>query len=99
MVLLMGHQYSALRRNSMACVAFPTCGMAMAESERYLPALMDKIEPMLEEAGLQRQRNRHSHDRLSEWMRKTDAWLKLRLSVRRQANTICIWAAALPDNA
>ncbi|MCZ8520370.1 MULTISPECIES: assimilatory sulfite reductase (NADPH) hemoprotein subunit [Paenibacillus] len=47
-----GIHYSALRRNSMACVALPTCGLAMAESERYLPALMDKLEPMLEEAGL-----------------------------------------------
>ncbi|RAV22916.1 assimilatory sulfite reductase (NADPH) hemoprotein subunit [Paenibacillus contaminans] len=47
-----GAHYSALRRNSMACVALPTCGLAMAESERYLPDLMDKIEPMLENAGL-----------------------------------------------
>jgi sulfite reductase (NADPH) hemoprotein beta-component len=47
-----GIHHSALRRNSMACVSFPTCGLAMAESERYLPTLMDKIEPMLEESGL-----------------------------------------------
>jgi sulfite reductase (NADPH) hemoprotein beta-component len=47
-----GKNYSALRRNSMACVALPTCGLAMAESERYLPTLLDKIEPILEEAGL-----------------------------------------------
>ncbi|KIL35943.1 sulfite reductase [Cohnella kolymensis] len=47
-----GAHHSALRRNSMACVAFPTCGLAMAESERYLPSLLDKIEPMLAEAGL-----------------------------------------------
>ncbi|NOU86713.1 assimilatory sulfite reductase (NADPH) hemoprotein subunit [Paenibacillus sp. LMG 31460] len=47
-----GLQYSALRRSSMACVSLPTCGMAMAEAERYLPDLIDKIEPMLEEAGL-----------------------------------------------
>jgi sulfite reductase (NADPH) hemoprotein beta-component len=47
-----GKHYSALRRNSMACVALPTCGLAMAESERYLPTLLDKIEPILEEAGL-----------------------------------------------
>ncbi|WP_068618516.1 assimilatory sulfite reductase (NADPH) hemoprotein subunit [Paenibacillus tuaregi] len=48
-----GKHYSALRRNSMACVALPTCGLAMAESERYLPSLMDKIEPMLSQHGLQ----------------------------------------------
>lgn len=48
-----GKNASAIRRNSMACVAFPTCGLAMAESERYLPSLIDKIELMLEESGLQ----------------------------------------------
>ncbi|KGP71849.1 assimilatory sulfite reductase (NADPH) hemoprotein subunit [Pontibacillus yanchengensis] len=47
-----GKENSALRRNSMACVAFPTCGLAMAESERYLPSLIDKIEAILDEAGL-----------------------------------------------
>lgn len=47
-----GENYSGLRRNSMACVAFPTCGLAMAESERYLPSLIDKIEEILDEAGL-----------------------------------------------
>jgi len=47
-----GVHYSALRRNSMACVALPTCGLAMAESERYMPSLLEKIEPMLDEAGL-----------------------------------------------
>ncbi|KPV60098.1 sulfite reductase [Paenibacillus sp. A3] len=47
-----GIHYSALRRNSMACVALPTCGLAMAESERYLPTLLDKIESILDEAGL-----------------------------------------------
>jgi sulfite reductase (NADPH) hemoprotein beta-component len=38
---------SGLRLNSMACVALPTCGLAMAESERYLPELVGKIEQML----------------------------------------------------
>ena len=42
-----GSQGSALRRNSMACVSFPTCGLAMAESERYLPGLISKIETLL----------------------------------------------------
>ncbi|MFB5662455.1 assimilatory sulfite reductase (NADPH) hemoprotein subunit [Alteribacillus sp. HJP-4] len=47
-----GKENSALRRNAMACVAFPTCGLAMAESERYLPSLIDHLEVILEEAGL-----------------------------------------------
>ncbi|MBU5595299.1 assimilatory sulfite reductase (NADPH) hemoprotein subunit [Amphibacillus sp. MSJ-3] len=50
-----GEQHSALRRNSMACVAFPTCGLAMAEAERYLPSLIDKIELIIDEAGLREQ--------------------------------------------
>ncbi|MBR7797100.1 assimilatory sulfite reductase (NADPH) hemoprotein subunit [Virgibacillus sp. AGTR] len=47
-----GGQFSGLRRNSMACVALPTCALAMAESERYLPSLIEKIEGILDEAGL-----------------------------------------------
>lgn len=46
-----GH-YSAIRRSSLSCVALPTCGLAMAEAERYLPTLIDKLEPILEEVGL-----------------------------------------------
>ncbi|MDN5870106.1 MAG: assimilatory sulfite reductase (NADPH) hemoprotein subunit [Nitrococcus sp.] len=45
-------QHSALRRHSMACVALPTCGLAMAESERYLPSLIDKLDTIMREAGL-----------------------------------------------
>jgi sulfite reductase (NADPH) hemoprotein beta-component len=47
-----GEHQSALRRSSMACVALPTCGLAMAESERYMPSLLSKLEAILEEAGL-----------------------------------------------
>ncbi|KAI0372733.1 sulfite reductase subunit beta [Pilatotrama ljubarskyi] len=43
---------SGLRLSSSACVAFPTCGLAMAESERYLPILIDKVEKICEENGL-----------------------------------------------
>ncbi|WP_022929901.1 NADPH-dependent assimilatory sulfite reductase hemoprotein subunit [Patulibacter americanus] len=43
---------SALRLNSMACVAMPTCALAMAESERYLPDLITRIEGLLEKNGL-----------------------------------------------
>ncbi len=47
-----GTAHSALRLNSMACVAFPTCGLAMAESERYLPGLITKLEEVMLDAGL-----------------------------------------------
>lgn len=45
-------QFSGLRLSSSACVAFPTCGLAMAESERYLPVLITKLEDCLEENGM-----------------------------------------------
>ena len=43
---------SGLRRNSMACVALPTCGLALAESERYLPDLIDALDGKLAQYGL-----------------------------------------------
>jgi sulfite reductase (NADPH) hemoprotein beta-component len=44
--------WSGLRRNSMACVALPTCGLALAESERYLPDLLDALDARLAAHGL-----------------------------------------------
>jgi sulfite reductase (NADPH) hemoprotein beta-component len=43
---------SGLRRNAMACVALPTCGLALAESERFLPDLVTALEESLDRAGL-----------------------------------------------
>jgi sulfite reductase (NADPH) hemoprotein beta-component len=43
---------SGLRRNSMACVALPTCPLAMAEAERYLPELITRVDAILVEHGL-----------------------------------------------
>ncbi len=43
---------SALRKSSMACVALPTCPLALAEAQRYLPVLVTKIEPLLEKYNL-----------------------------------------------
>jgi sulfite reductase (NADPH) hemoprotein beta-component len=43
---------SGLRRNSMACVALPTCGLALAESERYLPDLIAALDEKLAIHGL-----------------------------------------------
>jgi sulfite reductase (NADPH) hemoprotein beta-component len=43
---------SALRRNSMACVALPTCGLALAEAERYMPDLLTELEESLARHGL-----------------------------------------------
>lgn len=43
---------SGIRRHSIACVALPTCGLAMAESERYAPVLLPKLEALLARHGL-----------------------------------------------
>lgn len=42
-----------LRKNAMACVAFNTCPLALAEAQRYLPTLIDRIEPLLAKHSLQ----------------------------------------------
>ncbi len=44
---------SAIRKNAMACVALPTCPLALAEAQRYMPSLISKIEPLLEKHHLQ----------------------------------------------
>jgi sulfite reductase (NADPH) hemoprotein beta-component len=47
-----GGRESAMRRNAIACVALPTCGLAMAEAERYLPDILTRIEAILAANGL-----------------------------------------------
>ncbi len=44
---------SRVRRNAIACVAFNTCPLALAEAQRYLPSLITRIEPLLEKHGMQ----------------------------------------------
>lgn len=55
-VVLAGHgvvqEPSLLQRNAVSCVALPTCGLAMAESERYLPDLIVKIEALMRDSGV-----------------------------------------------
>merc|ERR1712061_799579 len=43
---------SGLRRNMVACVALPTCPLAFAEAERYLPTLVGRLEAVVERVGL-----------------------------------------------
>ncbi len=43
---------SLLRKNAIACVALPTCPLALAEAQRYLPELISKIEPLLDKHDL-----------------------------------------------
>ncbi len=43
---------SAVRLHAVACVALPTCAMAMAESERFLPTLLPEVEQLLQKHGI-----------------------------------------------
>ena len=43
---------TAQRENSMACVAFPTCPLAMAEAERFLPAFVTRVEAIMTKHGV-----------------------------------------------
>jgi sulfite reductase (NADPH) hemoprotein beta-component len=46
------NERSRLRLNAMSCVALPTCGLALAESERILPQLLSQLEPHFVQAGV-----------------------------------------------
>ena len=49
------YDQSGLRLNSLACVALPTCGLALAEAQRYLPDLIGELEAVLKEIGLEKE--------------------------------------------
>ena len=51
----MPDQLSGIRLNSIACTALPTCSLALAESERYLPKLVDELETIIGNLGLRDQ--------------------------------------------
>lgn len=53
---------SGIRQHAIACVSLPTCGLAMAESERYLPHILEKLEAVLDKHGL---RDEPIHFRMS----------------------------------
>lgn len=50
--LLNSHLQTGLRLNSLACVALPTCGLALAESERQVHGVLVDLEKILDKAGL-----------------------------------------------
>jgi sulfite reductase (ferredoxin) len=52
----LSHEISNARRWSMACVAWPTCGLSITEAERSLPGVIDKIEVELAKLGLSGER-------------------------------------------
>lgn len=51
-LILYNDDASAFRKNAIACVALPTCPLALAEAQRYYPTLISKIEPILSKYDL-----------------------------------------------
>ncbi len=49
----LSEDYTAVRRWAMACPALPTCGLAVTESERVMPSIVEQLEVELEKLGLQ----------------------------------------------
>ena len=45
-------QWVPVKRNSFSCVALPTCGLALTESERALPGVLDELTAELDTLGL-----------------------------------------------
>ncbi|HEV3005100.1 MAG TPA: NADPH-dependent assimilatory sulfite reductase hemoprotein subunit, partial [Pirellulales bacterium] len=52
----LSHEISNARRWSMACVAWPTCGLSITEAERALPGLIDELEVELARLGMSGER-------------------------------------------
>lgn len=52
---LIDDEITEQRKNSMACVAFPTCPLAMAESERFLSGFIDQVDALMAQYGLSKE--------------------------------------------
>lgn len=50
------HQLGGVERSALACPALPTCGQALAESERRLPSLVGDLEATMSQVGLSTRR-------------------------------------------
>jgi sulfite reductase (NADPH) hemoprotein beta-component len=51
-----GEDLKPVQRDAMACVAMPTCGLAMAEAERYLPDFLSRVDELLSRHGMDGER-------------------------------------------
>ena len=86
-------ELSAARRFSMACPALPTCGLAVAESERAIPAILDRFEAELERARPSRRAAHHPDDRAAPTAAPGPTPPTSRSSGARSACTTCTSAA------
>jgi sulfite reductase (NADPH) hemoprotein beta-component len=86
------------RENSMACVSFPTCPLAMAEAERFLPSFIDKVEAILEKHGIP---DEHIVMRVTGCPNGCGRAMLAELGLVGKAPgaTTCIWAATVWERA
>lgn len=52
---LIDDSITPLRQQSMSCVALPTCPLAMAEAERFLPQFIDKVDLLMAKHGMEKE--------------------------------------------
>ncbi len=87
-------EITTARRWSMACPALPMCGLAITESERHLPTIMDEMERELEALGLEDEvfttRSSGCPNGCADPTIPISAWW-----VRPRASTRCCWVAAV----
>ena len=89
---LIDDEISEQRKNSMACVSFPTCPLAMAEAERFLPQFVTKVEGIMHRHGVG---DEHIVLRITGCPNGCGArcWRSWGWWARRSAAITCIWAA------
>jgi len=87
--------FSRTRLASMACPALPTCGLALAESERALPDVLTKVEALLSELGLAEEELviRMTVARMAALVLIWPSW---RSSAKRRTNINCSLVATNP---
>jgi hypothetical protein len=88
-------RHSPSRLAALACVALPTCPLAMAEAERYLPAFLDRFDGLLATHGLARDTVRCASP-AARTAARGRTWPRSGWSARRRAATTCTSAATSP---
>ena len=87
-----GDKATPIRQHAMACVALPTCPLAMAEAERYLPDFIGKSRRKRRGAAWRKLESRCASAAVPTVARARN-WPKSRSSANRRGATTCYWAA------
>ena len=87
-------QVSPTRHQALACVALPTCGLAMSEAERYLPEFTTKLDTLLHAHGLANEPHLAGESAVAPTAARAPIWQKLRSSGKHRDDTTSFSAAA-----